>query len=267
VPQNPTARRAIFRRCVVVPGPQERSVSLNICLLEGDSVAETRARHGKRRAILVSIVLQILIVTALLLIPLLGKSENIAGRIFVPTVPYAPAGQPHHDTIRPTSVNHPPCHICAPTSIPPHIVTSDPVPANTDDGPEGEGIIPGAATGPGVPGGAIGVATHVEPPPPPPVTPTTVRVSALVQAAMLIHRVQPIYPPLAMQTRREGRVELHAIIATDGTIQSLEVVSGDPFFLQSAMAAVREWRYRPTILNGQPVEVDTHITVIYTLSH
>jgi len=61
-------------------------------------------------------------------------------------------------------------------------------------------------------------------------------------------------------------VELHAIIAMDGSVESLEVVSGDPFFLQSALAAVRQWRYRPTTLNGRPVEVDTHITVIYTLA-
>jgi protein TonB len=84
---------------------------------------------------------------------------------------------------------------------------------------------------------------------------------------MLIRRVEPVYPPLGRQLRREGRVELRAIISTDGTIQSLEVVNGDPLFLQSALAAVREWRYRATILDGQPVEIDTHITVIYTLSH
>jgi protein TonB len=84
---------------------------------------------------------------------------------------------------------------------------------------------------------------------------------------MLIRRVEPLYPQLAVQLRREGRVELHAVISTDGSIQSLEVISGDPLLIRSALAAVREWRYRPTILNGQPVEVDTHITVIYTLSH
>lgn len=82
---------------------------------------------------------------------------------------------------------------------------------------------------------------------------------------MLIDRVEPVYPALARQTRREGKVELHAIIATDGTIKSLEVVSGDPLFLQSAQDAVRQWRYHPTILNGQPVEVDTYITVTYVL--
>ena len=85
--------------------------------------------------------------------------------------------------------------------------------------------------------------------------------------AQLIRRVEPIYPQLAKQIQREGRVELRAIISTAGTIESLEVLSGDPLFIQSALAAVREWRYRPTILNGRPIEVDTHITVIYTLSH
>ena len=84
---------------------------------------------------------------------------------------------------------------------------------------------------------------------------------------MLIHRVEPIYPPLARQIHREGRVELRATIGTDGTIQSLQVVSGDPMFLNSAIEAVRQWRYRPTILNGQPVEIDTYITVVYTMQH
>ena len=56
------------------------------------------------------------------------------------------------------------------------------------------------------------------------------------------------------------------MIATDGTIQSLEIVGGDPIFYQSARNAVSQWRYRPTILNGQPVEIDTHITIIYTMS-
>jgi protein TonB len=82
---------------------------------------------------------------------------------------------------------------------------------------------------------------------------------------MLLYRVEPIYPSICLQTRREGRVELHAIISTDGTIQSLQVVSGDPLFFQSAISAVRQWRYRPTTLGGAPVEVETEITVIYQM--
>ena len=84
---------------------------------------------------------------------------------------------------------------------------------------------------------------------------------------MLIRRIEPVYPPLAKLTHKEGRVELHAIIATDGSIQSLEIVGGDFLFFQSAKEAVSQWHYKPTILNGQAVEIDTHITVIYTMPH
>ena len=84
---------------------------------------------------------------------------------------------------------------------------------------------------------------------------------------MLIYRVEPIYPELAKQIHKEGKVELRAIIATDGSIQSLEIVGGDTIFYNSAKAAVQQWRYKPTVLNGQPFEIDTHITVIYTMQH
>jgi len=86
-----------------------------------------------------------------------------------------------------------------------------------------------------------------------------------IDPAMLMHRVEPGYPTLPRQLGRGGRVELRAIIATDGTIQSLQVVGGDFLFYQSALDAVRQWRYSPTILNGQPVEIDTYISVIYSM--
>jgi protein TonB len=86
-----------------------------------------------------------------------------------------------------------------------------------------------------------------------------------VDPAMLIHRVEPVYPVLAKQVHREGRVEMRAVIGTDGTIQSLQIISGDRLFERSAREAVEQWRYKPTILNGQPVEIDTYITVIYTM--
>jgi len=84
---------------------------------------------------------------------------------------------------------------------------------------------------------------------------------------MLTDRVEPVYPTLAKQLGRSGRVELRAVISTDGTIQSLQIVSGDPLFYQSALEAVRRWRYKPTMLNGELVEIDTFITVIYTAQH
>jgi protein TonB len=82
---------------------------------------------------------------------------------------------------------------------------------------------------------------------------------------LLIHRVDPVYPALARQIHLEGTVQLYAIIGRDGTIQSLEVLSGHPLLIQSARDAVRQWRYRPTLLNGEAVEVETSITVIYTM--
>jgi protein TonB len=83
--------------------------------------------------------------------------------------------------------------------------------------------------------------------------------------AILIRRVEPVYPILAKMAHREGRIELRAIISTDGSIRSLEVISGDPLFVRASYDAVSQWRYRPLILNGQAVEVETNITVIFQL--
>jgi protein TonB len=80
-----------------------------------------------------------------------------------------------------------------------------------------------------------------------------------------VSRIVPRYPPLAVQTRKEGTVLLHAIISIDGRITALEVVSGPPLLVQAAVDAVRQWRYRPTYLHGEPVEVETSITVIFRL--
>ena len=87
-----------------------------------------------------------------------------------------------------------------------------------------------------------------------------------VQAAKLIKRVLPMYPQSARQTRTSGTVHLLGIIAKDGTIQKLQVLSGHPMLRQAALDAVRQWIYRPTILNGQPVEVEAPIDVIFTFS-
>jgi len=79
--------------------------------------------------------------------------------------------------------------------------------------------------------------------------------------AQLLHRVEPVYPHMAVLANMQGEVKLHALIAKDGTIQSLSVSSGSPILAQAALDAVRQWRYRPYLLNGQAVEVETFITV------
>jgi protein TonB len=97
----------------------------------------------------------------------------------------------------------------------------------------------------------------------PPETP--VLVGGDVQAAKLIKRVVPVYPRAAIQTRISGTVHLLGIIAKDGTIQRLQVLSGHPLLRQAALDAVSQWIYRPTVLNGKPVEVEAPIEVIFTL--
>jgi periplasmic protein TonB len=99
-----------------------------------------------------------------------------------------------------------------------------------------------------------------------PVLETPVRVGGNVQSAKLTKQVVPVYPRPALQMRISGTVQLLGIIAKDGTIQKLQVLSGHPLLRQAAIDAVSQWVYRPTILNGQPVEVEAPIDVIFTLS-
>jgi protein TonB len=116
--------------------------------------------------------------------------------------------------------------------------------------------------------GIIGTAPQIEPPHAKQTTPQEkhpVKLSEGVLEAQIFSRIEPRYPPLAVQTRQSGTVVLHAIINRDGRIGALEVVSGSPFFVQAALDAVRQWRYRPTLLNGEPVEVETTITVFFHL--
>jgi periplasmic protein TonB len=91
-------------------------------------------------------------------------------------------------------------------------------------------------------------------------------VGGRVQDALIIHKVIPVYPPLARMARIAGSVRFTAIIARDGTIQNLTLVSGHPLLVQAATDAVRQWRYRPTLLNGDPVEVIAPIEVIFMLN-
>lgn len=81
----------------------------------------------------------------------------------------------------------------------------------------------------------------------------------------MLRRVNPVYPPLAKSARIQGTVQLSAVIGKDGNIQELEVIEGHPMLIQAALTAVGQWQYKPTLLNGQPVEVATQINVVFTL--
>jgi protein TonB len=128
------------------------------------------------------------------------------------------------------------------------------------------GGVPGGQMG-GVLGGIIGGVTGGPPPPPPkPTTPQRIRVGGQVEEAKIINRVQPEYPQLAKMARIQGVVRLEAVISKDGTIQDLKVLSGHPLLVKAALDAVKQWRYQPTLLNGDPVEVVTEIDVNFTLA-
>jgi protein TonB len=99
-----------------------------------------------------------------------------------------------------------------------------------------------------------------------PVTPQRIRISQGVIKGLCIHRVEPTYPPLARSARVQGDVVLSAVIDSNGQIQNLVLVSGHPMLVPAAITAVKQWRYKPFLLNGQPVEVETTITVIFSLS-
>ena len=251
--------------------PKEETLgSLGGCLVEGDPEQRSRERRVRRRSLIISILTQAAVVALLILLPLFGKSERIALATATPIPPYSPYKGPSRDpgSQPPHGPRQNICHICAPITIPPTLVTHDA--RTTNDGNDDavpDGLVPGIPGGGGfipIPDGRANV------PPPLPdrhvARPTVLRMTQL-DPAMLVHRVEPLYPTLPKQIHKEGRVELRAIIANDGSIKSLEVISGDPMFYQSALDAVSQWRYKPTILNGQPVEIDTHITVIYTMSH
>jgi protein TonB len=245
--------------------------SLRGCLVEGDAEQRNRERRVRRRALVISVLVQSAVLAALILVPLFGKTPRIAFAFTTPIPPYSsyrgtsrePVRQPHPVGQQRT------CYICA-TSIPPTIPTRDA--HATGDSTDNVPFEPGGINIPGAPDGLIPLSDarrRVVPPdeaqrevaPPKRLHTTT------IDPAMLTHRVEPAYPILPKQMHREGRVELRAIIGIDGSIQSLQVVAGDLLFVQSALDAVQQWRYKPTYLNGQPVEIDTYITVVYTMPH
>jgi periplasmic protein TonB len=128
------------------------------------------------------------------------------------------------------------------------------------------GGVPGGVPG-GQMGGVIGGIISSTPVAVPKVaTPQRVRVSQGVTQGLLVRQVRPNYPPLARTARIQGKVILQAQISKSGDIQNLQVISGHPMLIQSALEAVKQWKYRPYYLNGEPVEVDTTIEVNFSLA-
>ena len=219
--------------------------------------------------------LQMLMIGVAILVPLLNYYElpatELMGFLVAPPPPPPPAPPPVVTRkIVPEQFNP----MATPVAIPDRVaIIQDEAPPPASIAGVIGGISGGAIGGGlgGVIGGIISSTPIVAPPPPPikkapPPPPKRIRVGGAVQKANLIRQVRPVYPPLARQARIQGTVKLTAIIAKNGTIEKLEVVSGHPLLIPSALQAVKQWRYKPTLLNGQPVEVVTQVDVNFTLT-
>jgi periplasmic protein TonB len=153
-----------------------------------------------------------------------------------------------------------------PTQIPKTVDTAPesatPAPPSTVAGVPG-GVVGGVAGG--TPGGVLGGILNSGSAPAQPKL-QRVKVSQGVSQGLLTHKVEPRYPALAKQARIQGSVVLNAVISKQGAIQNLRVVSGSPMLVPAALEAVKQWRYKPYVLNGSPVEVETNVTVNFKLS-
>jgi protein TonB len=242
-------------------------------------------KTNKGWTVVLSFVLQILMVIVLVLIPLiytdtLPKAQLTSFLVAPPPPPPPPpppAATPPVKVVKVAPRQFDAGRLMAPKQIPKEIAMikeEELPPPSASAGVVGgvPGGVPGGTSG-GVIGGIIGSVPTAAPPPPPvkkeepkPAAPQRIRVGGNVQAANLIRKVTPTYPPLAKQARVQGTVKFTAVIGKDGTIQNLQLLGGHPLLVPAATEAVKQWLYKPTLLNGEPVEVITQIDVNFTLS-
>jgi len=246
-----------------------------------DSLLESggRLKTKSKWSVLFSFVLQAVLIGVLVLIPLIYTEalpkQQLMSMLTAPPPPPPPPPPPAaavpvvKQAPRVSEIDN--GQLKAPTAIPKKIAMikeEDTPPPSAGGGVVGgvAGGVPGGSAG-GVLGGVLGSIAAAQPVAVPKVaTPTRVRVSQGVSQGLLVHKVNPTYPPLAKSARIQGSVVLQAVIGKDGSIQNLRAVSGHPMLTPAAIDAVKQWRYKPYFLNGEPVEVDTQITVNFTLS-
>jgi protein TonB len=223
---------------------------------------------------IVSFILQVMIVGVMILIPLIFTEALPKGTTMFmlvapppPPPPPPPAAAPVKivKQIQTDIVNG---ELRTPTKIPKKVqmIKEDEAPPPVMASAGVVGGVPGGVPG-GSMGGVIGSVLSATPTVAPRVaTPQRVRVSSGVSTGMLVRKVQPSYPPLARQARIQGTVVLQATISKEGNVENLQLVSGHPMLAPAAIEAVKQWRYKPYLLNGEPVEVETQVQVNFTLA-
>lgn len=237
-----------------------------------DSLIESggilRTRRGRTSTL--AFVGQFVIIAIMILIPLmfteaLPKTQLMTFLVAPPPPPPPPPPPAAVKVVKQVQTDIVNNQLRTPTKIPKKVEM-----IKEEEAPPPQMGVMGGVPG-GVPGGSLngvmGGIISSTPVAVPKVAVQRVRVSQGVTAGLVVHKVQPVYPQMAKIARVQGNVVLAAIIGKDGTIQNLHVVStASPLLNQSAIDAVRQWRYKPYILNGEPVEVDTTITVTFTLN-
>ena len=242
-----------------------------------DSLLESGGRlRSKRRGwtTMLSFVLQVLLIGVMILIPLIYTEalpkQQLLTFITAPPPPPPPPPPPAAVPIKAVKVVETDLvngQLRTPTKIPQKVAMikeeEAPPPVSSMGGVVGG--VPGGVPG-GQMGGVIGGIISSTPVSVPKVAaPQRVRVSQGVQAGNLINKVQPNYPTVAKNARISGHVILQAVISKSGVVENLHAVSGHPMLIPAAMEAVKQWRYKPYYLNGEPVEVETTIDVNFTL--
>ena len=238
-------------------------------LLESGGKLKTKSKTTTT----IAFIAQIALVGVLVLIPLIYTEALPKGQLTTflvappppPPPPPPPAAAPVHVVKKiETDLNN--GQLRTPTAIPKKVamIKEDEPPPSA-----GAGVMGGVAGG--VPGGSMGgviggIVSSTPVAVPKVATPQKVRVSQGVSEGLLLHKVTPNYPALAKQARIQGSVVLQATIGKDGSILNLRIVSGHPMLTSAAMDAVKQWKYKPYMLNGEAVEVETTVQVNFTLS-
>jgi protein TonB len=271
----PRLRLRIDSHLATLPEHKKEQRPVSSSLQEGDLfydslvVSGAKSRPRNPWAAVGSVTILSLLLLALIVIPLchtdtLPKRETL-------TMLYVPPAAAASNVMRlpaPTPISRStPTNLRIPTAV--HKTQEAPSPPVDTAGGLVAGV-PGGVVG-GVPGGVLngvlnGAGTAPVLAKTPAAPPKRIRVPAQVAEANLVHDVAPEYPPEAGRQRIEGTVVLMAVIGKDGTVEDVRVEKGLPVLAQAAIEAVKQWRYRPYLLNGEPVEVDSQITINFTLS-
>jgi protein TonB len=242
-----------------------------------DSLIESGGKLKTRRGwtSLLSFILQAMIIGVMVLIPLIFTEALPKAQLMTFLVAPPPPPPPPPPAAAPVKIVHQVQtdivngQLRTPTKIPKKVemIKEDEAPPPVMAATGVVGGVPG-----GVPGGSMGgvlgsiASAGAVVAMPKIATPQRVRVSSGVQSGLLIRKVQPTYPPLARQARIQGTVVLQAQISKTGDIENLQLVSGHPMLAPAAIEAVKQWKYKPYLLNGEPVEVETTVQVNFSLA-